>query len=309
MLKRPLKLLLKTPSNDPVSDVGAALDKCWSDDGKWAGGDLGGWDGGASNGGGTTGQRSPAADLAFVQRTSTTAGPTSPPLAPMPVPHQFSTSTQMTIGDVNVIPTDIERTGRGAQRQRSVTFALPSKALTTQSRGDAPSAPERPLHTQLSPYDRFWKAVNELTCKDLIAALQDGASQDSHVIASGLREGYEAIKVMLDRVETDIGFTPTSGKLLQLRSDLIDKKRVLSIYRNGIMLLDKALNLQHWACYELRIIDADFRPTDDTLRALPANARVSATITTAVKGEMKSPEKLVSTISRTYENARNTPKY
>jgi len=176
------------------------------------------------------------------------------------------------------------------KKKRNVRFGE-SSVVIIENRGDVPI----PAPLQLSSYDRFLKAVNHQSCKDLIEALEDGASLDPRVLTSGIRDCYATVKDRLDRVETDVGFNPTDKKLLKEQKDLIAKKKVLSIYSNASVLLEKALNLQHWACFELRIVHADFRITDDTWKGLPTNAMVSGEITTAVRGENRTREKLVST--------------
>jgi hypothetical protein len=289
-LKRPFKLGLVTPSHDPKVVHAAAVDKNWTHDGCWAGEDLNGWDGRVPNRRPekqtTTGNPFPTADRSLIQKPVMKRGSASSASVPKVAPNLSLKSRQMTSGK----STDVEEP---LERRRSVSFGASRVVIIDSHSGDVPSMSDRPAQYQLSSYDRFWNAVKHQTCKDLIKALEDGGSQDAHVITNGLREGYAAVKDMLDRVEGDIGFRPMDKNLLQQQKDLVDKKKVLSIYTNASLLLEKAFNLQHWASFELRLVHADFRLTDDAWRGLATDAKVSAEITTAVKGETRNREKLV----------------
>lgn len=304
-LKRPLKLGLVTPSHDPKIVHAAAVDKNWTHDGYWTGEDLNGWDGRVPNRGPekqtTTENRSPPADRSLIQKTLMKRGSASSASVPTVVPNLSLRSKQMTLGKSTDVLEPLER-------RRSVSFGASKVVIIDSRSGDIPSQSDRPAQSELSSYDRFWNAVKHQTCKDLIKALEDGSSQDAHVITNGLREGYTAVKDMLDRVEGDIGFRPIDKNLIQQQKDLVDKKKVLSIYTNASLLLEKAFNLQHWASFELRLVHADFRLTDDAWRGLPTKAKVCAEITTAVKGETRNREKLVRSLimfSRPSERAPN----
>jgi hypothetical protein len=285
-LERSLRLVFKTPLVDSALTLTATGDKHWTHDGQWIGEDLGGWDGARNE------HQSLASNRPRSEMTTMQGGQAGS--APKKLVRKVSLKTaQMSLGKEACTLTDTGTSGTKPlkRKKRNVSFGE-SNVLIIENRGEVPTT----VPLKHSIHDRFWHAVNHQTCKDLIEALEGGASQDPQVLTFGIRDGYSTVKDMLDRVETSVGFNPTNEKLLKDQKDLIAKKKVLSIYSNASVWLEKALNLQHWACFELTIVHADFRFTDDTWKGLPTNAMVSGEITTAVRGENRTREKLVSAL-------------
>lgn len=259
----------------------ASVDKGWSHDGQWEGGDLTGWAGGA-------------VEKSNIQSTYKTIRDSA---SNMP---QKSEKPQITlkVGDEITIPTDVESPGqRPLERTRSISFGA-SRALIIHNRADLPvsaePSPELPVQPTQSLYDQFWRAIYTESCDDLIDILEGGASQIPNVICPGLRDGHAQVKELLREVERELEFKPEDKGLGSRKKELESKKKVLSIYENTLLCLEKALNLQHWVCFELRLVNADFSLTADTERKLRSDAKVHAEIFYTFLGQRRRAERLVS---------------
>lgn len=244
-LRSGLRLIFKnseTSAKDP-----AAVDKSWSHDGKWEGGPLGGWAGGADD---------PwTKELGTYQMKPYSVSAQSPTLEESSLPDDGPV-----VGDEIMIDTHVESDSEiASSRRRSVTFG-PSRAKIIEPRGVQDQ--------QLDPIDestpsaRLMDAVNNGTCLELINLLESGASQDSEVVEKGLQECYNEVKKKISATKRDGESEPVSFEF----SDLNAKRKVLNFYVNSTLLLEKALNLEHWGSFELRVLNSDVRFLDGALR-------------------------------------------
>ena len=138
-----------------------------------------------------------------------------------------------------------------------------------------------------NPYESLLEAIKEKDPKKLLRVLESGASQDVAVVSHGLKEGYAEIKHMIADIDNQIGFHPHDNKLKQQREQMETSKKILSIFLTSTMYLERALNLQHWASFELHVANADFTLTEDMKRKISANAKLFANISTCLQGEKR----------------------
>jgi hypothetical protein len=109
-----------------------------------------------------------------------------------------------------------------------------------------------------SPEEALIDAVQNKSCKELIRVLQSGACSDQKVSEFSLEEQYRKVKEDLSGVERKLA-KGTSDDLLVRKKDLIAKKTVLNIYLNVCYLIEKAMSLQHWTTFEIRVRSIELR--------------------------------------------------
>ena len=249
--------------NDP-----SHVDKNWSHDGKWEGGGLGGWAGGAldawskvssvhitKNFGVTNIQThdQSVANHSSMERLSTAENKESDSFL----------NDGWGIDDANHETVE----DQVPVRKRSARFGQRTESVERNKGSNRPNGSP-------GPYSHLFYAIENKTCQELINLLESGISHDAKVVEMGLQECYNKVKEMISLMNKD----PESEAESKAMSDLNAKRKVLNIYINSTLLVEKALNLEHWGSFELRVVNADVRFLDDTNKTAAESLMVSGKI-------------------------------
>lgn len=265
-----LTLVFKTPETIRHDDP-SHVDKNWSHDGKWEGGGMGGWAGGAID------PWSKVSSIHITKSFSTTNtaltqshlgsydSTTLENKTSFPLPNDES--------DIDDIHHELMFDQSPSQRRRSVTL-VPPAAFAIQPLSESGALKKASDTSNPTQLRRLLDAIHNNTCQDLINILESGASHDGEVVEKGLQECYNEVKAMIS-LTTKEGETETESKAM---SDLNAKRKVLNLYINSTLLLEKALNLEHWGSFELRVLNADVRFPDNSNKASITNLVVFGSI-------------------------------
>ncbi len=275
-----------------------AVDKGWSHNGHWEGGGLGGWAGGADDAWANDPEKRDLRPLSG-SATPQTTSPTHNDSTDVGVNSLSSKTTRdniLAVGDEITIDTHLEFPSESPvlRRRRSVTFG-PSRAKIIEPRGSQDKQPD-PINEIPTPssFLRLLDAVQNKTCQELINVLESGASQDAEVVEKGLQECYNEVKKKIIATKRDTETESTSKAF----DDLNAKRKVLNFYVNSTLLLEKALNLEHWGSFELRVLNSDVRFLDSTSRPTSAGLMVCGNIRvgSSLPSQGGKMEKLVSPV-------------
>jgi 2-hydroxy-3-keto-5-methylthiopentenyl-1-phosphate phosphatase len=136
--------------------------------------------------------------------------------------------------------------------------------------------------TSFSPGSRaepLGDAIQNGTCKELIQVLND-----PDIPKGGLRNQYDIVKKELASVRREIDGNSSDFVVYGRKRDLVAKREALNIYINSSYWIDKAITLQHWTHFELRVRHMQLLNTSNVSVERRSNKQVRGKVRTRVNG-------------------------
>lgn len=129
-----------------------------------------------------------------------------------------------------------------------------------------------------TPLEALSNAVSKESCAELIEFLQSAVGNDRVVTQRGLQQCYNEVKTNLIAVSDALQRNPLANHLIQQEDDLIAKKKVLNIYINATLCIEKAMALQHWVRYEIQASKANVLLSNEPSSRITVHGRIQLRI-------------------------------